>query len=123
MNMQQKPLLRADQSTTEIEERIEQLKREQQFLAGGVPITPVGEVSSNMAILLWGEAGGGKTTLACTAPGNKLLVNFDPRGPSSVAYRSDVSVADYSGHGTKIVEEFKRSDPFGLSKVIDGYDT
>lgn len=92
-------------------------------LAGDVEITPATEVSSNMAILLWGEAGGGKTTLACTAPGNKLLVNFDPRGPSSVAYRGDVSVADYSGHGTKIVEEFKKSDPFGLSKVIDGFDT
>lgn len=92
-------------------------------LAGDVPTTPASEISNNMAILLWGEAGSGKTTLACTAPGNKLLVNFDPRGPSSVAYRSDVFVADYSGHGTRIVEEFKKSDPFGLSRVINAYDT
>jgi GTPase SAR1 family protein len=103
------PSQKAEASTTE--------------LAGGVAITSAAEVPANMAILQWGEAGVGKTTLACTAPGNKLLVNFDPRGPSSVAYRSDVSVADYSGHGTRIVEEFKKSDPFGLSKVIDGYDT
>jgi GTPase SAR1 family protein len=109
MNMQSKPSPQGSLSTTK--------------LAGDVVITPAGEVSSNMAILLWGEAGSGKTTLACTAPGNKLLVNFDPRGPSSVAYRGDVSVADYSGHGTKIVEEFKKSDPFGLSRVIDAYDT
>lgn len=92
-------------------------------LAGDVEITSAFEVPANMAILLWGEAGVGKTTLACTSYGNKLLVNFDPRGPNSVSYRDDVSVADYSGHGTRIVEEFKSSDPFRLSKVIDGYDT
>lgn len=109
MNMQSKLSSKADPSTIE--------------LAGSVRITTADKVPSNMAILLWGEAGSGKTTLACTAPGNKLLINFDPRGPSSVAYRGDVSVADYSGHGTRIVEEFKKSDPFGLSKVIDAYDT
>lgn len=92
-------------------------------LAGDVQIVPASEVPPNMAILLWGEAGAGKTTLACTGPGNKLLCNFDPRGPTSVAFRSDTSVADYSSHGTKIVEEFKKSDPFGLSKVLDEYDT
>lgn len=92
-------------------------------LAGGVTIQSAIDVPTTMAIMLWGEAGVGKTTLACTAPGRKLLINFDPRGPSSVAYRGDVSVADYSGHGTRIVEEFKKTDPFGLGRVIDDYDT
>jgi hypothetical protein len=76
-----------------------------------------------MAILLWGPGGLGKTTLACTAPGEKLLINFDPRGPASVAYRNDVGVLDYSTQGSSIVEEFKRSDPFSLSQVLDFYDT
>lgn len=92
-------------------------------LGGNVTITPVGELPNNMAIMIWGPGGVGKTTLACTAPGQKLLLNFDPRGPASVAYRDDVAVGDYSTHGSSIVEEFKRSDPFNLSSVIGSFDS
>lgn len=76
-----------------------------------------------MANLIWGAPGLGKTTLACTAPGQKLIVNFDPRGPQSVAFRDDVSVLDYSDAKNDIANEFKKDDPFGLSKVIAPYDT
>lgn len=92
-------------------------------LYGGVAPTPAGDLPNNMAILLWGPGGIGKTTLACTAPGEKLLINFDPRGPASVAYRDDVMVLDYSTQTTSIVEEFKRSDPFNVSAVLDRFDT
>ena len=47
-------------------------------LAGGVQITKPNELPDEMFGLIWGPAGTGKTTLACTAPGNKLLINFDP---------------------------------------------
>lgn len=92
-------------------------------LYGGVAPTKASELPNNMAILLWGPGGIGKTTLACTAPGEKLLINFDPRGPASVAYRDDVMVLDYSTQSTAVVEEFKRSDPFNISSVLDRFDT
>jgi phage nucleotide-binding protein len=92
-------------------------------LFGGIEITPAEELPINMAILIWGNAGVGKTTLACTAPGKKLLVNFDPRGPASVSTVSDVSVADYSGMGPRVVEAFKQADPLNLGKVLHDYDT
>lgn len=91
-------------------------------LAGNVEITPARELPANMAILIWGEAGMGKTSLACTAPGNKLIINFDPRGPTSVSIRDDVQVADYSTN-RDITGEFKKSDPFGLSRTINQFDT
>ena len=91
-------------------------------LAGGVSITPARELPANMAIMLWGEGGMGKTTLACTAPGRKLIVNFDPRGPTSVSIRDDVQVADYST-ARDITGEFKKTDPFGLSKTVGQFDT
>lgn len=76
-----------------------------------------------MFILIWGKAGVGKTTLACTAPGEKLVINFDPNGPASVAGRGDVSVLDYSAARTSLTDEFKRPDPFGISKHLEQFDT
>lgn len=76
-------------------------------------------------MLLWGASGAGKTTWACSAPGKKLILNFDPDGFKSVAYRDDVDVLDLSDRGHKVLEHFTKSpdDPFGLSKVIENYDT
>ena len=48
-----------------------------------------------MSLLLWGASGTGKTTLACTAPGKKLLILFDPDGDASIAERDDVDVVTY----------------------------
>lgn len=86
-------------------------------------IVKAAELPNLLNILLWGPPGAGKTTMACTAPGEKLVINFDPNGPASVAYRDDVSVLDYSAAGTNLTDEFKRSDPFGLSKSLGPFDT
>lgn len=80
--------------------------------------------SRRMSILVWGPSGVGKTTLACTAPGKKLLVSFDPDGDASVADRDDVDVLDLSSARHAIVTEFKSdTSPLGLAKVIEDYDT
>lgn len=76
-----------------------------------------------MVALLWGQPGFGKTTLACTSPGSKLIVNFDPNGPASVGFRPDVSILDYSAAENSITDEFKRPDPFGITKHLGDFDT
>jgi hypothetical protein len=79
-----------------------------------------------MSILLWGDAGCGKTTLAATAPGRKLWFNFDPDGTNTLAgVPEDVEVYDLSQVSpTTITEMFKNeTNPLGIKSVIDQYDT
>ena len=91
---------------------------------GGVEITPVQQKLQRISMLLWGPSGSGKTTLACTAPGRKLLVLFDPDGDASITERDDVDVADLTKSANSIVDMFKSdSNPLGLAKAIDKYDT
>lgn len=91
----------------------------------GIEVRKASNSSNRLTALIWGPSGGGKTTLACTAPGRKLVINFDPDGPSSVAYRDDVDVLDLSGSTYSITETFKNeSEPLGLNKfVLEAYDT
>lgn len=72
--------------------------------------------------IIWGPAGCGKTTLAATAPGLKLWVNFDPDGLLSLVGREDIIGLDLSASPHKIVEEFKTEDPFLLSTVLSKQD-
>lgn len=71
-----------------------------------------------LSMIIWSEAGTGKTTLAATAPGKKLWLLFDPDGLVSVANRPDIKKIDLSKEDEKIVSEFKKADPFGLTKTL-----
>ena len=53
-------------------------------------------LSGRLVGIIWGDAKAGKTTYACTLPGRKLIINFDPEGYSSIAHRKDVDVIDLS---------------------------
>lgn len=90
---------------------------------GGMQVKKAGTKEQRMSLLLWGASGTGKTTLACTAPGRKLLVLFDPDGDASIAERDDVDVVDMSAAKNSIVEQFKQESVMGIGKVIDQYDT
>jgi hypothetical protein len=91
---------------------------------GGVEITSVQAKPQRISMLLWGPSGCGKTTLACTAPGRKLLILFDPDGDASVTGRDDVDVADLTKGGNNVVEQFKSdTNPLGIAKVMSQYDT
>ena len=94
-----------------------------EILISGVPIQKAGSRSHRLSMLLWGSSGSGKTTLASTAPGRKLLVNFDPDGSSSIANRDDVDVVDFSASGSAITEKFKQANTLGLKAALDDYDT
>ena len=63
---------------------------------GGVTLTTPKTQARRMSAILWGPSGAGKTTLAGTAPGPILWVNFDPDGTSSLMDRPDIYVADFS---------------------------
>lgn len=90
----------------------------EELFSGRFPVKPPISAINRMTLLLWGAAGAGKTTFAATAPGTKLWVNFDPEGYASVAGRNDVLVLDASAEPSRIVEEAKSSDPFGLGKFL-----
>lgn len=85
----------------------------------GLPIKSASDSVNRLTLLLWGDSGCGKTSFACTAPGRKLIINFDDNGPSAVAYRDDVDVLDLSKEGHKILEKMTTDDPLGLSKVLE----
>lgn len=90
---------------------------------GGMEIKKASTKEQRISLLLWGASGTGKTTLACTAPGKKLLVLFDPDGDASIAERDDVDVVDMSSARNNIVDQFKQESVMGIAKVIDQYDT
>ena len=90
---------------------------------GGIPIKKAGSKNHRISMLLWGSSGSGKTTLACTAPGRKLLINFDPDGDSSIANRDDVDIIDFSSSGAGIAEKFKAANCLGLKGEMENYDT
>lgn len=77
--------------------------------------------------IIWGPAGMGKTTLAMTLPGRKALINFDPDGPSSipahVLEESGSHVFDLSTKEDSFFAKFKDTDPLGLEKIIDQFDS
>ncbi len=81
-------------------------------------LAPPGIDDARIAMLLWGNAGCGKTTLAATAPGTKLWLLFDPDGASSLIGRPDVLVLDLSGESHFIVEKMKDDNPFGLERIL-----
>jgi hypothetical protein len=96
-------------------------------LGGGLQIKSAAEANTRLSMLIWGPAGCGKTVLAASAPGKKLLINFDPDGPTSLGPRDDVLILDLSNQKHTITEKFKTDDPFNLSKVLgdesNGIDT
>lgn len=69
--------------------------------------------------LIWGPAGSGKTTLASTAPGTKLFLEFDPDGEMSIADRDDVQVmAFYKHNPLTVVQEMRKTDPYNLVRYL-----
>ena len=86
---------------------------------GGVPVLTPDATHMRLAMLLWGDAGCGKTTLAATMPGHKLFVQFDPDGALSLAGRDDVSVLDLSAENpVTVMTQFRTPDPYGLGDYL-----
>ena len=82
------------------------------------------DIPTRMSMILWGDSGCGKTTLAATAPGRKLFMMFDPDGDMSIRSINDWQrVALANEKPVDIVKEGMKPDPFGISKHLDDFDT
>lgn len=80
--------------------------------------------NKRMTMLIWGPSGVGKTTLACTAPGKKLLICFDFDGEDSVSWWDDVDVEVLSAVPNAFMEKNKsQNNPLGLADKMKNYDT
>jgi len=88
---------------------------------GGIDvITSSDTQAKRLTLLLWGMSGVGKTTLAATMPGRKLLLNLDPDGHISVSNRNDVDILDLSALSTDDVLNKLKSDnnPLNLEEAL-----
>lgn len=88
------------------------------LLIGGMPIEVPTNEDPRMVILIWGDAGIGKTTLAATAPGRKLHLCFDPDGHVSITGRDDVDVVKLSNMSDSDVTKFK-GDALNITKALE----
>lgn len=89
------------------------------ILMGGLEVKSGITVPKRFSMLLWGPAKGGKTTLASTAPGKKLWINFDPDGTASLYGRDDVMVADFSAEKPHVImPKLLNEDPVSLADTL-----
>lgn len=94
---------------------------ELQIMAGGIPLVSPSIKDMQLNMLLWGDSGAGKTTLAATAPGTKLLILFDPGGDLSLSDREDIATLNLTHEpANKIMSQFRSADPYNLSRVLEG---
>lgn len=99
---------------------------------GSYEVKPASEQVSRLAMLLWGVAGCGKTTLAATAPGKKLWLLFDDggtdsiaslyeRAPSNSALADEILVVNLAHEKNNIIDKFKRDDGLGLGALLQAH--
>ena len=88
---------------------------------GTVSITTPKTQITRMSTVIWGPSGGGKTTLAATAPRPILWVNFDPDGTSSLMDQDGIFIADFSMESSNKVETFKHENAGGIKQVLDDH--
>src|SRR5215831_15430633 len=85
----------------------------------GVSVEHPHNEQMRFSALIWGPAGAGKTTLASTAPGDKLILCCDPDGEMSLTERDDVSVMRlYQHNPLSICGELKKPDPYNLTRFL-----
>lgn len=86
---------------------------------GGMPVETKADLTSRMAIFLWGLAACGKTTFAATAPGDKLWLSFGDNEHVSVIRRRDVFVVRAYELGLDdLFKKAQNDNPFGLDQFL-----
>ena len=85
---------------------------------GGMELKTPAQNADRFSAMIWGSSGGGKTTLASTAPGDLLWINFDPDGTDAITNRNNILVLDYANEPDRIVEKFKEHDPLRITQFL-----
>lgn len=94
------------------------------LIIGGKEVQKTADAAGRLVMIIWGQAGVGKTTLAMTAPGRKLHLCFDPGGFLSVTGRDDMEFVDLTTYPIEQVKQFASSSPLtNLDKALDEFDT
>lgn len=76
-------------------------------------------ISDNrIAIVIWGSAGCGKTTLAATMPRPILYLQFDPGGHKSILNMDGVYRFDLSRENSSITNILMKENPLGIEQYI-----
>lgn len=95
------------------------MTKQSKLMLGPIEVTTGKEIPKRMAILLWGAATCGKTTLAATAPGDKLWLSLGDQEHVSIAHRADVHVTDLSTIPTaELFKHAQNDNPFGLDEFL-----
>lgn len=82
------------------------------------------DMLSRMSMILWGDAGCGKTTLAATAPGRKLFIALDPDGDMSIRNMPNWARINLTSEkSVDIVKEGMKPDPYTLYNMLNDFDT
>jgi len=82
------------------------------------------DMLSRMSMILWGDAGCGKTTLAATAPGRKLFIALDPDGDMSIRNMPNWERINLTSEkSVDIVKEGMKPDPYTLYNSLADFDT
>lgn len=90
---------------------------------GVVEVTTGLDTLMRSVIMLWGEAGVGKTTFAATMPGDKLWLSMGDNEHVSVQSRKDVYVAKlYDLTLETFFRQGQGDDPFGLDKYLSEHE-
>lgn len=85
----------------------------------GVPVTQGADTATRMALLLWGPSTVGKTTLAATAPGDKLWLSFGDEEHKSIQHRKDCLITRLDQLRTEdLFKHAQSQNPFGLDDVL-----
>lgn len=96
-----------------------------EIILAGMPVTKASDTAKRFSGLFWGDAGSGKTVLAATLPGRKLVYEFDYDGAASIANVDNVDVVDLSELApAQLATQIKNENNcMGINNVIDDYDS
>lgn len=96
-----------------------------QITIAGLPVSSPDDNIETLSILLWGEAGTGKSTIAATMPGDILWLQYDSTGLANInstvvnaGKEANIHVLRLAGMPNSFVERFKEEDPLTLSRTF-----
>lgn len=87
----------------------------------GVEVKKVEDNPKRLNLLLWGQAGVGKTLFASTAPGKKLWLSFDPNGLDTLNFspeKDNIQTVDLSKSNYAIVRQGCNENCFGIEAYL-----